>query len=449
MTNKNNKLFLFLNKNKILLIILFLVFLFSIIYSFHFKIVPAVDARAYDRIGLNLAEGNGYREKMEGLLELDNAIERVGPMYEYFLGSIYYVFGHHYETVWIAQAVLRTMSALLIYLITIKIFQDKQSKKKIALVATGIFGFYPDLIEISAMLMTETFYLFLFCLGLFLFFKYFNKLNIYSAVMLGLIFGLATLARPPVLFLIPIIFYYYWQKKNLKYLAVFIITIIIVFIPWTARNYSVYNKIIPFSAAGGYNFWIGNYHGANGEQESPPEARAYAREYGMAEISKESIKQFKNFVITHPLEFSKLTLLRINKYFSIIRPMGFWFYQSGIGQAIMLLSSAIVSVILFVFGLAGVIKSWDQKNEKLKYLVAFTIITPLIIFITVVETRYRFQIYPLLSILAGYFIVYLWQKEKRWVNKILWIAVAVIFINGLADLILSFDRFRERLGWFI
>ena len=441
-------MFLFLKKNKILLIILFLTFLFSIIYSFHFKIVPAVDARAYDRIGWNLAEGNGYREKMDGPLELDNAIERVGPMYEYFLGSVYYVFGHHYEAAWIAQAVLRVLSALLIYLITIKIFQAKLSKKKIALVAAGIFGFYPDLIEISAMLMTETFYLFLFCLGLYLFFKYFNKFNIYSAVMLGIIFGLATLARPPVLFLISIIFYYYWQKKNLKYLAVFIIIIIIVFIPWTARNYSVYNKIIPFSAAGGYNFWIGNYHGANGEQESPPEAKAYAKEHGMAEISKESIKQFKNFVITHPFEFGKLTLLKINKYFSIIRPMGFWFYQSGIGQALMLLSSAIASVILFIFGLAGIIRSWTRENEKLKYLIAFTIITPLIIFITVVETRYRFQIYPLLSIFAGYFIIYLWQ-EKKWLSKILWIAIAIIFVHGLIDLVLSFDRFRERLGWFI
>jgi len=448
MIDQKNKILLLWNKNKVLIIILFLVFLFSTIYSFYFKIVPAVDARAYDRISWNLAEGNGYREKAEGPLELDNAIERVGPLYEFFLAGIYKVFGHKLAPVWIAQAVLRALSVLFIYLTVKIIFEGYEKKEKIALWSAGIFGFYPDLIEISAMLMTETFYIFLFCLGLYLFFKFFNQFNIYSAVLLGLVFGLATLARPPVLFLVPVVMFYYFQKKQLKYLLTFLVSVIIVFVPWTVRNYIVYEKMIPFSAAGNYNFWIGNHVGANGEQEAPPEAREYIDEYGIIAINEKAMDEFKKFVIEHPFEFGKLTLLRMNKYFSIVRPIGFWFYQSGIGQMLVVFSSAIASVLLFVFGLGGIIKKWNTRNEKLKYLIALTIITPLIIFITVVETRYRFQIYPLLAIFAGFFINYL-RQEKKWLNKFLWIAIAIIFINGFIDLLLSFDKFKERLGCFI
>ncbi|MFH1523302.1 MAG: glycosyltransferase family 39 protein [Patescibacteria group bacterium] len=449
MQNIKNKLRKTFVKNKILVLIIFFSFVFSLSYSFYFKIIPAVDARGYDNIAINIVNGNGYRESIEGDILHDNSIERVGPLYEFFLAGIYSVFGHNYEAVWIMQAIMHAITAWLVYLICLIIFESKEHKEKTGLAAAAIFGFYPDLIEISAMLMTETFYLFLFALALYLFFRFFNKFNIWIAILLGLVFGLATLARTPVLFLVPIIIYYFYKKKKFFYCVLFIITMSLVFAPWTARNYSVYNKLLPFGTSGAFNFWIGNYHGANGEQEAPAEAREYITAYGATEITSESIRQFTSFIINYPLEFTKLTFLRINKYFSIIRPIGFWFYQSGWGQFTVLISSTFASIILFVFSLAGIIKFFKSKNEKLKYLSAFTIITPLIIFISVVETRYRFQIYPLLAIFAGLFMVYLYQNKKWWLSRVLWASIIIIFTNGIIDLIFSFEKFRERLGWFI
>ncbi len=443
-----NKLLALIKDNKILIIILLISFMASIFYSFHFQMKLKVDARAYDLIGWNLVQGNGYRESLDGSIERDYAITRIGPLYQFTLAGIYKIFGHHYEAVWIFHAILHTLTAWLMYLIAMLIFKTNENKKKIALLATAIIGFYPDLIEISAMVLIETFYLFLFSLALYVFFRYFNKDNILSAVLLGLTFGLATLTRPPVLFLIPIILFYFYQKKKLLLGAIFVVTLLLVFTPWTVRNYNMYDRVAPFGVGGAFNFWIGNYHGANGEQEPPAEAWAYAKEYGIIEMQDESIRQFTGFVKEYPLEFTKLTFLRANKYFSIIRPMGWWFYQSGWGQFVMLLSSAIASIILLVFSLGGIIKSIKLNNEQLKYLTAFTIITPLIIFITVIETRYRFQIYPLLAIFASYFIVYLLNKKKFWLSKIFWIAVALIFGNGLLDMFLSWERFSGRLDKF-
>ena len=157
------------------------------------------------------------------------------------------------------------------------------------------------------------------------------------------------------------------------------------------------------------------------------------------------MRQFKLFLQEHPVEFLKLTALRVNKYFSIIRPMGWWFYQTGIGQLLFVFCSAVASVFLFVFGLAGTIKAWRLKEEKLNYLLAFLVFTPLIIFATVVETRYRFQIYPLLAILSAYAVIVLLKEKRWWRNKVFLISVVIILNNGLVDLILSQERFKEKI----
>lgn len=438
-----------IKNNKILFLILLGSFAASLFYSFHFKIQPLVDARAYDTIATNIISGNGYREDLSVDIRHDAAVIRVGPLYEYFLAGIYKIFGHHYEAVWTAQALLHALTAWLIYLTTLLIFANKEKKEKMALWAAGIFGFYPDLIEISAMLLTETLYLFLICLMLYVFFRYFNHPSNGLALALGMFSGLAVLARPPVLFLLPVAIFYFLKKKKVLALILFLIILLAVFTPWTIRNYQVYGKIMPFGAAGNLNFWIGNYHGGNGEQESIREQMEFISSHEMGEINGESMRQFAKFLHNYPGEFIKLTLLRINKYFSVIRPMGFWFYQTGWGQFLFILSSALASVFLFIFGISGFFKALKSKNEALHYLLAFTVFTPLIIFVTVVETRYRFQIYPLLAILAGYCATLLNDRQKWWADKILQYSILIIFTNGMIDLLSNIDKFKERLGLFL
>jgi len=169
----NNKLKKYLKQNKILILILLVSFGLSFFYSFHFRIKPQVDAQAYDSIGFNIAQGYGYRQTVGSDFTQDTSITRVGPLYEYFLAGIYKIFGHHYEPVWIVQAVMHALSTWFVYLTALLIFSNFASKRRIGLWAAAILGFYPDLIEISAMVLTETLYIFLFCLILYLFFLFF------------------------------------------------------------------------------------------------------------------------------------------------------------------------------------------------------------------------------------------------------------------------------------
>ena len=124
----------YITENKILILILLFSFLVSLAYSFYFQIKPAVDARAYDVIAQNIVAGNGYREDPGGDIAQDNAITRVGPLYEFTLAGIYKIFGHQYGPVWIFQALLHALSAWLIYLTAMLIFAESEYKRSLKLV---------------------------------------------------------------------------------------------------------------------------------------------------------------------------------------------------------------------------------------------------------------------------------------------------------------------------
>lgn len=443
-----------IKQNKILMVILFGSFFVCVFYAFYFRINPVVDAQAYDQIAQNIISGNGFVEKAGMDVKFDTAIIRVGPLYQYFLAGIYILFGHHYEAVWLIQAFLHALSALFIYLSARILFKNNINKEKVSLVSAVIIGFFPDLIEISAMLMTETLYIFLWTLFLWYFLKFTDekldeqKNKYFHAILLGLVSGLAVLARPPVLFVLPVMFLYFILKKNLTVLAVLLLSIGAVFVPWTIRNYQAYNKIMPFGGAGGYNFWIGNHVGATGEQDKPEEVEPFIEKNGAYLVSDESIKQFKIFVMEHPVEFLRLTSSRVSHYFSVARPMGFWFYDSGLSQFLFILSSAVASVFLFIFTIFGIIRNWSNQNNLQKYWLWFVVATPLILFITVVETRYRFQIYPLLTVFAAYGAVEFWQNKSLWKSRSFIFSVSIIFLNAIVDLVLSMDKLKEKLGLF-
>lgn len=430
-------------------------FLAAIGYALIYRIEPVVDADAYDNIARNFLTHHGFVEEAGADIKFDKAIIRVGPLYQYFLAGIYLVFGHNYEAVWIIQAILHALSAYFVYLMAKIIFKKNEKVESISLVSAALVGFFPDLIEISAMLMTETLYIFFWVWLIWYFFDFVdkNKIELKSAwanvIWLGVISGLSVMARPPVLFVLPVMVVYFLLRKKIKLIIIMTVALGAVFTPWTVRNYLAYEKIMPFGGAGAYNFWIGNHVGATGEQDKPEEVEEFIVKYGAYLVADKSIDEFKIFVRDYPLDFVRLTMLRVNRYFSFARPMGFWFYDFGLSQLVFILSSALASLILFVSALFSAIKLWRERDSLLNYFFAFIILTPLILFITVVETRYRFQIYPLLAVLAGYGMVWFFQERQWWRNKAVLLALLIICSNTIIDLVLSVDKLKEKLGLFL
>lgn len=459
----------FLKINKALMIIFLLSLLLPIGYSFIYRIEPAVDAKAYDKMAVNLISGFGFREESDKSFEFDTAIVRAGPAYEYFLAGVYKIFGHHIEIVWILQALLHAITALLIFLICRSLsgrpalrrsfgkgeqagaFGGKEKGVKIGLIAAILFGFHPDLIEISAMLMTETLYLFWIVLAIYFFVKLFNEPDkLKFSVLLALSLGITVLNRPSAALFLPIILIFYLIQKRYKAMMIFLLLFILCLVPWTIRNYLVYHRFIPTTLIGEYNLWVGNTLSSTGGQfpDGLNPATDFAAQYGYSAFGGEAKRQFKEFVLSHPLVFVKLTFLRIVRYFSLIRPMGFWFYSSGLDKLLFVLSSLLGIGILFVSGLAGMFKALMEKSRLFNYLMIFALLAPLAIIFATVESRYRFQIYPFLAIFGAYFLSGFFAGDFRSI-KAFKTSVLIFGIFTLADIFVFWPIVQERISSFL
>lgn len=420
--------------------------LLSLAYSFWHRIPPVVDAQAYDRIAVNLLSGNGFREDASLQFDRDTAIVRAGPGYEFFLAGIYAVFGHRYEAVWIVQALLHGLTGYLLFRIALRVFPDRG--RAVGLLAAALFGFHPDLIEISAMLMTETLYLFCVVVAVYAFVISLERPDRAGlAALLGVGTGIAILTRPPVALFVPIICFMYVRARRSLSLGAFFLACAAVLAPWVVRNYAVYDQFILTTLIGDYNLWIGNTILSNGGQISGGfnAVTAFGDANGYAGLSAEAKRQFFGFIAAHPLVFLELTVLRFIRFFSLIRPMGFWFYQTGLPQAAFVAASLVSGMVLFPFGYAGIVAAIRERQTHLWYLVAIAATAPILLLPTVVQSRYRFQIYPFLALFGAYMLVR-GRREKWWKDRSFQIAAVFLFVVSLLDATIHGATVLERLG---
>ena len=422
------------------------IFAVSLAYSLYFHVQPSVDARAYDRIGWNLAQGLGYRESLDVPLAQDNAILRVGPGYEFFLAGTYTIFGHNYAAVWVLHALLLAASALLTYLLARRLFAFLPSVNTVALVAAGLVGFSPDLITINGLLMAETLGVFLGVLTVWLFFVYNGRQNWQLAALIGFSLAAATMVRTPLSFLFfPLIFFFLYRRRWL-HMAVCITALTLLFAPWVMRNYNVYHAFVPTNLAYGIDLAAGNHSGASGELEPYARNARYLEQYGIVEGNRMLTKETLRFIAIHPLQFLQITLKRISIYFSFARPSAFWFHLSGMSRALTVLFSGFYSVILFTFGFLGIYaarKAPDRTRTYSRMLFSFLLMMPLAVTGIIVETRYRFLSYPMFAIFAAYGFYWLKENKYRW--TVLLSAFGVLVLNSSFDLWKNIERAIQRV----
>jgi 4-amino-4-deoxy-L-arabinose transferase-like glycosyltransferase len=418
--------------------------LFSLAYSFHFRIEPIVDARAYDSIAWDIAEGRGY--------DTDSAIGRPGPGYEYFLAGIYVIFGRSYAIVWIIQALLLAATAGLTYTLA-KFFVRGGGGALVRLLAALFVGWSPDLVSISAMLMTETFFLFLLALTLCVFFRYVGGGKLRWLVLGALLLALTVLTRSNALFLFAPIAGWLLYGKKWKHTAFFVLVFLIAMTPWTVRNYVVQGAAMPFNASLGL-LYVGNHEGATGELiVGYPRPVGYGDfdAMGQVEADRALKRAGVDYILEHPLEFLKLTIFRLSIYVSLARPFAFWPHLVGSTKLIAAALSSLYAGILFIFGGVGIAAAFRAKDDSVVrahrlLLLALAIMMPLSIAALVVETRYRFGVYPFLAVFAGLGLAAL-SEAKSWRERFYRVApvLLLVFLNTIFDVVRNLGRILERL----
>jgi len=366
------------------------------------------DAATYDQMAMNLALGKGYRY---GSGEGELTAQRV-PLYSLFLSGIYRAVGHSYRAVRIVQAILSTLTVLLIVLWARSLFGGL-SACFAAIIASVYPAFYAYYFS-STVILSETLYVFLFTAALYTFSSYWIRPSWPLALASGLLWGLSNLTRPmsfPLLLLLPFILIplRYPLRQVIRYCGIVWFVVVLLFTPWTIRNYLVFHTFFPLETRLGVNLYA-SFHPENRDGFGfdafhkyylPEEERLRSQGVPEAERANYFLRKGLGFIRTYPGHAFRLISRRILLYMD---PHTTFYREEGKKRIVTwgYLFVLVGTVAAFFLGLR-------RKNYRREILSLCLIFGYFVLFHGFIASseRFRFPTEPILIILASFALGYL------------------------------------------
>lgn len=213
------------------------------------------DAIEYDTIGWNLTRGNGFSS--QALAPFVPTMHRE-PVYPFFLGAIYKVFGHYYEVVYLFQIFIFSLTCILVYFLARDIFSEKTAKYSAVFTALC-----PTLANYPSYILTETVFTFLLCLSMLVLMKTVKDHRGTLYLASGVILGITVLCKVVMMLFFFMVFLgvfllkkdrKYFYKKSISPLAIFSLAFLTVLSLWIYRNYRLFSSA-QISLRGGAALW--------------------------------------------------------------------------------------------------------------------------------------------------------------------------------------------------
>ena len=453
------------------LVIALAAFLIRLVYLLEMKSHPAFLYPMVDE----LWHLNWAREIIDGNFWGDQAYFR-GPLYPYLLALFLKVTGQSLIWTRLIQLALGAVSSVLLYYVGRQYFS-----KTVGLIAGFIYAAYGPAIFHEASLLIPVIYIPLLLISFLILKKFEGKARPLIWFGPGIILGLAAIARPNILLLVPLlmIWIYYTLRpaktgekkmtlgKKLIPPLIYLLGILIPVFSVTLRNYVVTGEFILISSQGGVNFYIGNNPDADGLTMLMPEVaideslpwsefreatrQAAENETGRA-LSEAEASSFwttkaVTFILDNPGRFLSLTFKKLLYLLS-----GFEnsdntdiYYARNYSY---LLSGLIWSKpIFFPFGLLvplaviGLVTTFRRRRELLPlYIMIVGYIPTIVLFL--VTSRHRLPLVPFLIIFAAAGVMALVHLIKKRNFRRLGLTAA-----GLVLLLILFNRTYFELGF--
>ena len=224
------------------------------------KIPIASDALVYHTMGSQLAAGHGYFNPLTGGPEVDFM-----PGYPLFISVVYRLAGPHPLALYVVQACLVGLMAALAQRLAARLAGPLAGL--IAFVAMGIL---PSLFVYAATVNAEIFLVTVVSLFLNVAVPTDHESGPGTSwlarepvrwIVTGLLGGLLCLTKPELFLWLAIPVLGFWIAGRSKFVIakgtiVIAIAAAAMVSPWTARNYVVFHRLIPFSVASGRTFWL-------------------------------------------------------------------------------------------------------------------------------------------------------------------------------------------------
>lgn len=265
-----------------ILICLVAAFVIRICWVYLVDARPVSDFRWYYERGIDLAAGRGYSVEPDAYwpenlppaalipddeYPIDGRPTAYWPVgYSAFLGLLFSVFGSSLLTAKLANVVLYLGILYLSYSLAKNLFKSEV----IGRITLLVLALYPNHIAYSSLLASESLFLFLLLLAI-------GPITVRnygwrSAAASGGVFGVACLVKPQAI-LVPVVVFAasllasIRRKRLAEHLLPFVILYFalgLTILPWTIRNYRVFEDLVFISNNGGINLLVGNNPHATG-----------------------------------------------------------------------------------------------------------------------------------------------------------------------------------------
>ncbi len=323
--------------------------------------------------------------------------------------------------------------------------------------------FEPIQIFYSVVLMPDLFFSIFFMLGLFFLMKWLINQNLKYAIWAGVFIGVSNYFRPAGLyFLIAVLLsfplFMFFKKIPIRkswHLALCVVGVVLVMMPWYVRNYVAFNEV-GFVSAGAYNLYV--YSAASTMSLATGDTLQHSMEFLASELKKnapdhKNPSSFKNeeylnhkskeIIFAHPTAYLKSYFLGLNtflfsgnyhyllsKYNVIDVPknvsFSLYFAQNGFLAGISEIMSVIINPYFFlallgkifwvIVVLGSIVGAWFYR----KNITAFVFFLALLYFcVTIlsttlgVEARHRYMLNPLIFLFFTAMISHIYDRFVR------------------------------------
>ena len=225
----------------------------------------------------------------------------------------------------------------------------------------------------------------------------------------GAAWGIAVLMNPAVGILFPLLLFWLvlrrlqghlpWRPQVFSMILLFGLCLL----PWTARNYASFGKIVPIKDNFGLELWLGNNPDVkrNWNTAHHPGSDLFEmkqlRELGETRYMALKERQAIEFIQAHPGLFLKSALYRVVDTWTGLSdvPSDRWVNTLHAGKAYVWITSA-VSILAF----AGLYLTWRFSGWEAAPIWIAPIVFPVTYYLTHTSLRYRHPIDPILTVLA-------------------------------------------------
>lgn len=406
-----------------------------------------MDTAEYDAWGVRISQGELVGREVFYAM----------PLYAYFLGFIYFLFGHHLEAVRLIQLILGAVNCVLIFYISKKIFKNLHLASLAFIIAIlfKLSVFYELLLDGSTL---ATFIFLMFILTVV---RFYEKPTLTVSLFAGLLGTLGVLTRANFLILFAIVIILAWgsfsgivlKKKKVLLCVLFVLPLVIAISATASINYNAQKDFVPLTAHGGINFYLGNGPYANGRYPTVPflaggsenmikQSVIIARQDSKKNLKPSQASSYwsvktMEFIRSNPQKYLLLILQKIRLFVSGFEMPDVFSYSFSYKFIPALRFFPITFLLLIPLGISGMILTPSQ-NKAILLLKMLFIGYAVGIITFLVNERYKIPLYPILAMFAAGFMIHAFKKGVNNIKKSIAFAVFIGLILLYSDV--SFAR---------